>query len=61
MKAKRKVFVLVYDGDAISVHDTAEAAIRCAQAADFDDSFMVQLVTYYEGSLDETVKKTALL
>ena len=53
MKAVRKVFVLIYDGDAISVHDTAEAAIRCAQAADFDESFMVQLVTFYEGSLDE--------
>lgn len=54
----KKVFVLVYDGDAISVHDTAEDAIRAAHKGDFDPSFMVFTVNYYEGAKHEQTTKS---
>jgi hypothetical protein len=55
----KKVFVLVYDGDAISVHDTAEDAIRAANKGDFDPSFMVFTVNYYEtqGEINEPKRR----
>lgn len=45
----KTIYVLVYEGDAISAHDTPEDAIKAAQRGGFKDTFIVSTVTYYEG------------